>query len=95
VVQKLGTGSANIGTGSANILPVFWFWVVLGWHGRANLSTGRANILVTGASKFSVFLESYLDNYLQNNLKQRKTNKTKAIKCVGCLPRSARLMSLA
>jgi hypothetical protein len=64
-------------------------------HGRANLGTGRAYLLDTGASKFSTFLESYLDNYLQNNLKQRKTNKTKAIKCVGCLPRSARLKSLA
>jgi len=34
---------------------------------------------------FFRFLESCLDNYLQNNLKQRKTNKIKAIKCVGCL----------
>jgi len=36
-----------------------------------------------------------MDNYLQNNLKQQKTNKIKAIKCVGCLPRSLRLESLA
>jgi len=39
------------------------------------------------------FLESCSDNYQQNNLKI--TNKIKAIKCVGCLPRSARLESLA
>jgi len=43
---------------------------------------------------FFRFLESCSDNYLQNNLKQKKSNKIKAIKCVGCLPRSARLESL-
>jgi len=38
------------------------------------------------------FLESVVDDYLQNNEKQ---TKRKAIKCVGCLPQSALLMSLA
>jgi len=42
--------------------------------------------------KIFLFLESVLDDYLQNNEKQ---TKRKAIKCVGCLPRSALLMSLA
>ena len=41
------------------------------------------------------FFSSFLDNYLQNKLKQHKTKKIKAIKLVGCLPWSARLMSLA
>jgi len=58
------------------------------WHGRAK------QLDVLGLIFFR-FLESLMDNYLQNNLKQRKTNKIKAIKCVGCLPRSARLESLA
>jgi len=58
------------------------------WHGPCQGSgIPRLNFLR--------FLESCLDNYLQNNLKQRKTNKIKVIKCVGCLPRSARLESLA
>ena len=56
---------------------------------------GRANFVDKVVSKIFIFLESYSDNYLQNNLKQRKTNKTKAVKCVGCLPRSARLRSLS
>ena len=85
----------DIRHGRANLLEFCIGFGLNIWHGRASLSTGRANLLVLGASKFFTFLESYLDNYLQNNLKQRKTNKTKAIKCVGCLPRSARLMSLA
>jgi len=36
-----------------------------------------------------------MDNYLQNNLKQQKNKQNKAIKSMGCLPRSARLKSLA
>ena len=38
------------------------------------------------------FLELVVNDYLENNEKQ---TKRKAIKCVGCLPRSALLMSLA
>jgi len=58
------------------------------WHGPCQAS-GHARL------NFLHFLESCLDNYQQNNLKQLKTNKIKAIKLVGCLPRSARLKSLA
>jgi len=47
------------------------------------------------ASKKFRFFASYLDKYLQNKLKQHKTNKIKAIQLVGCLPRSARLKLLA
>jgi len=63
-------------------------------HGRANIGTGRASFLDVLGSIFC-FFESYMDNYLRNNLKQQKTNKIKAIKCMGCLPRSAYLESLA
>jgi len=81
----------------------------MGWHGRATLSTGhaiagtghvvagtgRAKLLASQAQNFfSRFLESCSDNFLQNNLKQT-SNKIKAIKYVGGLPRSARLESLA
>ena len=61
---------------------IFFFWMWWVWF------------LVNGFKKISPFA-SYLDKYLQNKLKQHKTNKIKAIKHVGCLPRSARLKSLA
>jgi hypothetical protein len=54
------------------------FFLLKTWHGRAIPSTGRATFLVLGASEFFnflVFFESNLDNYLQNNLKQRKTKE--------------------
>jgi len=65
------------------------------WHGRATTGTGCAKLLVILGSIFFIFFASYLDKYLQNKLKQHKTNKIKAIKLVGCLPRSACLKSLA
>jgi len=68
----------------------------MGWHGRATTGTGRAKLLVKLDKKKYLFVfSSFLDNYLQNKLKQHKTNKIKAIKLMGCLPRSALLTSLA
>jgi len=69
--------------------------LALAWQGQASTGTDRAKVLAFLCSIFCRFLESWSDNYLERNLKQRKTNKIKAIKCVGCLPRSTRLESLA
>jgi hypothetical protein len=63
---EVGHGRATLGTGRANLLTSCSKFALKTWHGRASLSTGRANLLVLGASKFFTFLESYLDNYLQN-----------------------------
>ena len=86
---------ATFGTGRAKILE-YEGWVLQGqaWpcahrHGLCQVSG------ILGSILFFRFLESCLDNYLQNNLKQHKTNKIKAIKLMGCLPRSALLKSLA
>jgi len=74
----------------ARAVPTFWknngFFFLQGCGGFGFWST---------ASNFFRFFASYLDKYLQNKLKQHKTNKIKAIKLVGFLPRSACLKSLA
>jgi len=61
------------------VVPRFWTLGVLqgmGWHGRATAGTGCARLLAVWAQKFFfVFFESCSDNYLQNDLKQTKTNK--------------------
>ena len=58
---------------------------------------GHGSCQVSGLTRqiFFRFLASNLDKYLQNKLKQHKTNKLKAIKLVDCRPRSARLKLLA
>jgi len=59
----------------ARAVPSFWFlWVCKAWSG-----TGRARLLAFWAQIFFSFrfLESCSDNYLQNNLKQTKTNKNR------------------
>ena len=87
-------GRATTGTGRAKLLDICGLEGMVR-HGRATTGTGRAKVLAVLAQNFFLrFLESCSNNYLQNNLKQTK-NKQKAIKCVGCLPRSARLKSLA
>ena len=96
IKEVLGTwhGRANIGTGRANLLEM---------EGLARHSQARPCHFKHGPCQgfghprlnFFRFLESCLDNYLQKNLKQQKTNKIKAVKCEGCLPRSARFKSLA
>ena len=81
---------------------LLFFWL-MGWHDRANLLENEDFFFIgcggfgfwSTAPIFFRFFASYLDKYLQNNLKQRKANKIKVIKYVGCLPRSARLESLA
>jgi len=57
-----------------------------GMFGFGQVRHGRARFLDILGSIFFHFLESCSDNYVQNNLKQQKTNKIKAIKPVGCLP---------
>ena len=66
----------------ARALPTFyqffgfwWFWV-----GTAVPTLARAvpTFWSRGLQKFSVFLESYLDKYLQNNLKQKKNKQNKS-----------------
>jgi len=87
-------GRATSSTGRANLLDFVGF----GWHGQArpcHCRHGPCHFFGIFRLNFFRFLESVSDNYLQNNLKQQKTNKIKAIKCVGCLPRSTRLESLA
>jgi len=84
----VGHGRATTGTGRAKLLALLALGVV-------KSSTTVPRFWRFGSIFFFRFLESVFANYLQNNLKQRKTNKIKAIKCVGCLPRSARLESLA
>jgi len=84
-------GHATTGTGRANLLENEGFFFLkefffFGCGGFGFWST---------TSNFFRFFASYLDKYLQNKLKQHKTNKIKAIKLVGCLPRSAHLKSLA
>jgi len=81
-------------------------FLLMGWHGPCQ-PYGKRMVFFSFkdgcggfgfwsmASKKFRFFASYLDKYLQNKLKQHKTNKIKAIKLVGCLPRSARLKSLA
>ena len=64
-------------------------------HGHASAGTASAKVVAFLSLIFFVFLNRARIITIQNNLKQRKTNKIKAIKCVGCLPRSARLESLA
>jgi len=87
-------GRSTTGTGHANSLENGWFLArsqarsCYHRHGPCQAS-GHARL------NFLHFFASYLDKYLQNKLKQHKTNKIKAIKLVGCLPRSARLKSLA
>jgi len=83
----VGHGRATVGTGRANLLD-FGGWFGMVRHGPCHLSgIFRLN--------FFRFLELCSDNYLQNNLKQRKNKQNKSDYCVGCLPRSARLESLA
>jgi len=84
-VPEVRHGRATTGTGCAKLLEL-WLWSGMVRHGRAIAGTGRASFLAFSGSIFSRFLELCSDNYLQNNLKQQKTNKIKAIKCVGCLP---------
>jgi len=59
----------------------------LGWHGRAS-DSGQAGQI---CSPFSHRIRTKTYETNKNNTKQ----KNKAIKSVGCLPRSARLESLA
>jgi len=90
----LGVGQGRATTGmvvplQARAVLRFWcFGVCKAWPG-----TGRASLLAFWAQNifFSVFLN------LARTIKQLKTtkNRQKAIKCVGCLPLSARLESLA
>jgi len=90
----VGHGRATAGTDRANFLE----FGGLVWHGQArpyNCRHGPCHLSDIFRLIFFRFLESCSDNDLQNNLKQQKTNKIKTIKCVGCLPRSARLESLA
>jgi len=63
VFEKEGRKRENFG----------FFFLIMGWHGRATIGTGRANLLVKLGKKNSVF-SSFLDNYLQNKLKQNKQN---------------------
>jgi len=92
----VGHGRATTGTGRANLLAFLDFGKA--WDGTAVPLKARAvpSFWHFGLN-FFIFrvLKSCSNNYLQNNLKQTKTNKQKAIKCVGCLPRSDRLESLA
>jgi len=76
----------------ARAVPTFWrkgrFWFGQVRHGSCQVSGILGSI-------FFVFLNharTITYKTIENN---EKTNKTKAIKLVGCLPRSARLKSLA
>jgi len=70
-----GTGRAATGTGRANLL-------VFGWFGKAcdgtvvPLQARPCQVSGISGSKifFRRFLESISDNYLQNNLKQTKSD---------------------
>jgi len=78
----------------ARAVPTFWPFSTFGLdEGTAVPPQARA---VPSFWRFRCknfpFLESVSDDYLQNNEKQ---TERKAIKCVGCLPRSTLLMSLA
>jgi len=56
----------------ARAVPSYWIFVV--W--KAWSGTGRAKVLAVLAQNFFFlrFLESCSDNYLQNNLKQTKSD---------------------
>ena len=81
VKEGLGTwhGRANIGTGRANLLEMEG----LAWHSQARPCHFRHEPCQGSGHprlNFFRFLESCMDNYLQNNLKQQKPNKIKAVK---------------
>jgi len=92
------TGRATTSTGRANLLAFCLFFCLD--EGTAVPPQARAVPTQARAvptfwrlrCKNFPFLELVVDDYLENNEKQ---TKRKAIKCVGCLPRSALLMSLA
>jgi hypothetical protein len=92
-----GHGRANLGTGSANFLwlPTFFSSKTLArpcqiQHGPCQHS-GQRDFKIFHFLDFSRIILGQLPT---KQIKTKK-NKTKAIKCVGCLPRSALLMSLA
>ena len=94
---EVGHGRATLGTGRANFLwlPTFFSSKTLArpcqiQHGPCQHS-GQRDFKIFHFLDFSRIILGQLPT---KQLKTKK-NKTKAIKCVGCLPRSALLMSLA
>jgi len=77
------------------ILEFFGLASLLERHSRASIGTGRATASSQQLSNFFSFFRIILGQIPTKQIKTTQNKQIKEIKLMGCLPRSARLKSLA